>query len=113
MMPHIIIEYSENLSADLDISALTHELHGALNGMYNVTQDRLKTRAIRLDDFLVGTHGTSGKMIHITLKLMTGRTTEARKEMGGILASVTKKYIPAETALTVEIVELDKETYFA
>ncbi len=112
-MPHIIIEYSSNLLPHLNVQTLTEELHGALDGLYNVTQNRLKTRAIRLDDFLVGINGKSGKMVHITLKLLTGRTTEARKEMGEILASVTKKFIPAETALTVEIVELDKETYFA
>jgi 5-carboxymethyl-2-hydroxymuconate isomerase len=112
-MPHIIIEYSENLLPKLDVNALITELHGALDGLYNVTQDRLKTRAIKLENYLVGIHGRSGQMVHITLKLLTGRTVAARKEMGGILASVARKHIPLESALTVEIVELDKETYTA
>lgn len=112
-MPHIIIEYSANLTPPMDVPALLDEIHGALDGLYNVTQDRLKTRAIKLDDYLVGIHGQAGQMVHITLKLLTGRPTEARKEMGGILASVARKHIPAESALTVEIVELDKETYTA
>jgi 5-carboxymethyl-2-hydroxymuconate isomerase len=112
-MPHIIVEYSANLLPTLDINPLIEDLHSCLNGLYNVTQDRLKTRAIRLDDYLIGTHGKSGKMVHVTLKLMTGRPIAARQEMGQILAAVTQKYIPVDTALTVEIVELDKETYFA
>lgn len=111
-MPHIIVEYSSNLTPDLDVTGLTHELHGALDGLYNVTQDRLKTRAVKLDNFLVGVNGASGQMVHITLKLLTGRKVEARKEMGQILASIAQKYISLETALTVEIAELDKETYF-
>lgn len=112
-MPHIIIEYSANLIPDLDISALTRELHGVLDGLYNISQNRIRTRAIKLDNFLVGDRGGSGHMVHITLKLLTGRTVEAQKEMGQILASVTKKFIPSETSITVEIVELDKETYFS
>lgn len=112
-MPHIIIEYSANLTPKIDVPLLIRELHGALDGLYNVTQDRLKTRALKLDDYLVGIHGQAGQMVHITLKLLTGRTVEARKEMGGVLANVARKHIPAESALTVEIVELDKETYIA
>jgi 5-carboxymethyl-2-hydroxymuconate isomerase len=112
-MPHIIIEYSANLSSMIDVPVLMGELHGALDGLYNVAQDRLKTRAIKLDDYLVGIHGQAGQMVHITLKLLTGRPTEARKEMGQILANIARKYIPPESALTVEIVELDKETYTA
>lgn len=111
-MPHIIVEYSANLLPNLDVGALNQDLHNALDGLYNVSKERLKTRAIKLDDYLVGIHGKSRQMVHITLKLMTGRTIEARKEMGEILGSVARKHIPKDSALTVEIVELDRETYF-
>jgi 5-carboxymethyl-2-hydroxymuconate isomerase len=112
-MPHIIIEYSANLTPKLDVSSLMQALHDCLDGMYNVSKERLKTRAIKLDNYLVGLNGQSGQMVHITLRLMTGRTVAARKEMGEILASTTRKLIPEDCSLTVEMVELDKETYYS
>ena len=113
-MPHIIIEYSGNLTG-LNVTNLIHDCHHALNGRHNVTTDRVKTRAMKLDDFLVGVHGEKGQMMHITLRLMAGRTVEGRQELAKILYDTAKAHMPADkypnAALTVEIVELDKETY--
>lgn len=115
-MPHIVIEYSNTL-ADLDFKGLIHACHHAMNGLHNVTTDRVKTRAIKLDDFEVGIHGTTGQMVHVTLKLMTGRSIEARQELAKILHDVVREFMPQEkypnAALTVEIVELDRATYIA
>ncbi len=115
-MPHIIIEYSNNLT-ELNVTNLIHDCHQALNGLHNVTTDRVKTRAIKLDDFLVGVHGEKGQMIHVTLRLMTGRSIEARQELAKILYDKVGAHIPQDkypnSALTVEIVELDKTTYIA
>ncbi len=111
-MPHIIIEYSNNLT-ELNVTKLMHDCHHAMDGLHNVTTDRVKTRAVKLDDFLVGVHGATGQMVHITLKLMTGRSVEARHELAKILYDKAKKHIPESAALTVEVVELDKATYMA
>jgi len=89
--------------------------HTSIDGFHNITKGKIKTRAIKVDNFLVGTDGADGQMIHITLKLMTGRSKEARQELANILYKVGQKYLPKtdfpKAALTVEIVELDKETY--
>jgi 5-carboxymethyl-2-hydroxymuconate isomerase len=75
-MPHIIIKYSNNLT-DINITDLIHDCHHAMDGHHKVTNDHVKTRAIKLDDFWVGVHRAQGQMIHITLKLMTGRSIRA------------------------------------
>lgn len=115
-MPHIIIEYSANLT-ELNMTNLMHDCHHALNGLHNVSTDRVKTRAVKLDNFLVGTHDEKGQMIHVTLRLMTGRSVEARAELAKILYDKVRTHIPQDkypnSALTVEIVELDKATYIA
>lgn len=115
-MPHIIIEYSNNLPT-VNITNLIHDCHHALDGIHNVTIDRVKTRAIKLDDYLVGVHGEKGQMIHITFRLLTGRSVEARRELAQILYDKAKAHIPADiypnAALTVEVVELERETYLA
>ena len=115
-MPHIIIEYSANLT-DLNITDLIHDCHHAMDGHHNVTNDRVKTRAIKLENFWVGVHRTDGQMIHITLKLMTGRSVEARHELAKMIYDKAKAHLPKDkypnTALTVEVVELDRATYIA
>lgn len=115
-MPHIVIEYSSNLQT-MDVKALVNDCHHALNGIHNVTLDRIKTRAIPLEHFSVGVHEEKGQMIHVTLKLMTGRSPEARQEMAKILQEAARKYMPEgqypNSALTVEVVELDRATYIA
>ena len=115
-MPHIVIEYSNNLDS-LNIGALVHDCHHALNGLHNVTTDRVKTRAIKLSDFCVGTSDEKGQMMHVTLRLMTGRSIDARQELAKKLEDVVRKHLSVDqypnAALTIEIVELDRETYIA
>ena len=113
-MPHIIIEYSSNLT-DINITNLMQDCHHALNGLHNVATERVKTRAIQLEHFLVGTHDDKGQMIHVTLRLLTGRSVEARQELAKVLYDKVRAHIPQDKyphcAFTVEIVELDKATY--
>lgn len=113
-MPHIMIEYSANLT-ELNVTKLMQDCHHALDGLHNIATERVKTRAIKLDHFLVGHHGQNGQMIHVTLKLMTGRSSEARQELARILYDTVRTHLPQgrypSAALTVEVVELDKETY--
>lgn len=113
-MPHIVIEYSANLT-ELNVTNLMHDCHRALDGLHNVSTERVKTRAAKLENFLVGTNDEKGQMIHVTLRLMTGRSVEARQELAKILYDKVRAHIPQDKypngALTVEIVELDKATY--
>lgn len=119
-MPHLIVEYSDNLEAGLnvpafDVSALLQEMHAALDGKYNIASNRIKARAIKLNDYIVGDHGRDGAMIHVTLKLMEGRSVEARKELSSLLQAIARHHVSAtayqHSAITVEVVELANATY--
>lgn len=114
-MPHLIVEYSDNLDGALDVSALLREMHDALDGQYNISKERLKTRAIRLSDYIVGVHEREGAMIHITLRLMQGRTVEAQKSLATQLQDMARAHVKVDLlphcAITVEVVELVTATY--
>lgn len=116
-MPHLVVEYSDNLEGAVDMAALLSDLHGAIDGLYNVSADRIKARAIPLHHYIVGTHGADAAMIHVTFKLMQGRTVEARKELSSLLQQVVRRYVPEtkfpHSAVTIEVVELDTATYCA
>ena len=114
-MPHLVIEYSDNLNGDFDVRTLMQKMHQALDGKYNIASNRIKARAIKLTDYIVGDHGTDAFMMHVTLKLMQGRTVEAQKELSSLLQSIARKHISLEnyphSAITVEVVELATATY--
>lgn len=111
-MPHIIVEYSANLSADLDLNDLMKELHINLGDRESVDIKRIKTRAIPLDHFVVGVPDNTQPMIHITIKLMPGRGDDLKKQMAKGLYDIAKTYAK-DAVITVEITELHAESYTA
>ena len=109
-MPHIIVEYSNGL--ELDVTELLEHLHASIDSMHNVAMERIKTRAHRAQDYLVG-HGDS-EFMHIELKLMPGRTDEMKIELSGALLNAAQDHLSrftTKTALTVEVTDLHGPSY--
>lgn len=108
-MPHIIVEYSANLNVDLP--DLLTRLHNTLAAQPTVDKARIKTRALPVPLAVVGKDHTSA-MIHIMLKLLP-REPALRKTMAEALRDVAKPLIPSDCALTVEVQQLDADSYCA
>lgn len=113
-MPHIIVEYSQNMGPDLDIPELLGELHETLAAQ-GVDKTRIKTRAIPLLHSVVGHHeANEGHMAHATLLLLEGRDIPTRQAMGKALYEVLTKTFRApfsDCAVTLEVREMVKDTY--
>ena len=111
-MPHAIIEYSANLSAVVSENKITQAVHQAMitSGLFDT--DNIKTRAHSTDDYMVGSKARKGSFIHLTISILTGRTTEQRKSLSQSMITILKE-LAANVAdsLTVEIREMDRETY--
>ena len=109
-MPHIILEYS-NTVADVDIPALVNTLHDALAAQ-GIDKARIKTRAIKIDDFAVGDQGVQGQMLHATLLLLEGRDLATKKSYGDPLYEAMNAAAPTDCAVTLEIRDMNKDTYY-
>lgn len=109
-MPHIIVEYSQNLQGELDVPALLTSLHETL-AAGGIDKSRIKTRAI-VCEAVVGEKGLSGKMAHATLLLLEGRDIPTKKQYGDALHAVLKNAVPEGCAATLEIRDMIKETYY-
>jgi 5-carboxymethyl-2-hydroxymuconate isomerase len=107
-MPHIIVEYSDTLN--LNVPQLLTELHENLAAEETVNVARLKTRAVPIRDFIVGDKGPSGQMVHVVLKVLP-RPNEVAKRMACNLKTVVRNHVAPETSVTVEVVELNGDTY--
>lgn len=109
-MPHCIIEYSAPLAHEIDIKQFVQLVHhGAINsGLFE--RSAIKTRAIRCDDYQVGDNHL-GSFIHITIKIMPGRTDEQKQH----LLSAIYDSISAETvsvySLTLEVIDINAKAY--
>ena len=110
-MPHLTLEYSQNLTAKVRAAQLTQVGHEIMiaSGLFNAAD--IKTRSYEVTDYQVGQKGSEGSFIHATARLLAGRTVEQRKALSDALFDAIGKLFPEQTQVTVEIVEMDRDTY--
>ena len=111
-MPHLIIDYSANLDAALDLRALTDGLHAAAleTGVFPVGGCR--TRLARRETFAVGDGHPGNAYIHVQVRIGAGRPPEVRQKAAEhiferLKALTAERFARAPLALSFEIVEMD------
>ncbi|MFY3384937.1 5-carboxymethyl-2-hydroxymuconate Delta-isomerase [Paracidovorax sp. MALMAid1276] len=114
-MPHLTIEYSANLARYPEADTLT-ALNAALCAHPQVQDEAdLKTRFIATSSFEIGTAPAHRAFVHAQLRVLSGRTPEAKKELSDIIAAVLRERTPRPAGvmvqLSVEIVDMDRGSY--
>lgn len=116
-MPHVIIEYTDNLREDGNIPRMLQSVNDALLAHDDVIPiGGLRTRAIELKDYVVADGTEDDAFVHVTLKLGGGRSEEAIKRIGDALFEAVQNhfkniYEKRYLALSMEIVEFTRPTY--
>ena len=110
-MPHAVIHYSNNMSDTIKTNKVVSAIHQMMIDCGLFDAENIKTRAYATNNYLVGTKGNEGSFAHLTVSILAGRTTEQRKTLSESLLSALKNALPMANSLTVEIREMDKETY--
>lgn len=108
-MPHIIIEYAEQLLSDEKVSGLLETIHGAIakSGLFDASH--IKTRAYPFR--LFSNAGSDTPYIHIQARIKSGRDAGNKKRLADtILADIKKLTIPA-SVITVEVIDMDRDSY--
>jgi 5-carboxymethyl-2-hydroxymuconate isomerase len=93
-MPHIIIEHSANFSKDSIIN-LQVEIQNIMASITegNFDPDQCKARAHLFEDYLVGRpNQETASFLHITIKILAGRSLEVRKKLGEQVMNFSKKF---------------------
>ena len=114
-MPHLIVEYSRNLDGFPEARAL-EELNQAVTSSPELADEAdLKSRFVLADSFQVGTLGAGRAFVHAQLRLLAGRTPEAKQDLSGRIADVLRRLTPRPPGvmvqLSVEIVDMDRPSY--
>jgi 5-carboxymethyl-2-hydroxymuconate isomerase len=117
VMPHFVLEYSDNILEEVDFKEFFKRLHTLLveAGPFNLSD--IKSRAIRHQEFYVADGQESNAFVHMTLSIFKGRDLGIRQAVGEkLLAFLQEEFARSLQKLncsyTVEIREMDKQTYF-
>lgn len=116
-MPHLIIEYTDNLAEDGNIPQLLQSANKSLlqnEGIIPI--GGLRTRAIELKDYCVADGTEDDAFVHATLKLGSGRSEEEIKKVcDNLFAVIQEHFAPIfekrYLALSMEMYEFARPTY--
>ena len=112
-MPHLTIEYSNNLATVITPALLRIANHALLEtGQFEETD--IKSRALPFDCFAIGTSDTPRGFVAARLAILSGRSADTKREIAqALLAALEAAIKPGTLALqvSVEIVDIDRDSY--
>ena len=108
-MPHCIIEYSNGIEKYINPQLMIDAVYkGALTSELFEDED-IKTRAIAYDYYQTG--ALKKEFVHVTLKILTGRSLTQKIKLSELVINQLEKIDFQSTVITVDIVEMEKDTY--
>lgn len=110
-MPHLILEYSDNIDSTVKSAELLKRGHAVMIASGLFTASDIKTRAYKVEQYLVGEKRAEGSFLHASVKLLAGRTPEQRLALSAPLFDLFSAALPESTSVTVDIIEMTRETY--
>ena len=116
-MPHVIVEYSDNLAAQVPPRRLVDALHQAALQTGVFPLGGLRTRAVPREIYAIADGNPENAFVAVIARIGEGRDADTRKRVGAALMAA----LEAETAeafrtrglgLTVEVQEIDSTASF-
>lgn len=114
-MPHIITEYSSDISQDkiINLQKDIAEIFASMPNYFDF--DQCKFRSLEFGQYFVGKQDqNSSSFIHVTAKILQGRPDKIRKELSDLIfKNIQKNFLKAKDKfdISVEIFEMNKESY--
>ncbi|AHE67555.1 5-carboxymethyl-2-hydroxymuconate Delta-isomerase [Legionella oakridgensis] len=113
-MPHLILECSNNIASTIDFKPLFQTLHQLLADKLPTQITSCKSRVVIHDHYFIGNDFEHGAFIHLTIKILPGRTNELKSELAKQILDIINTNISQHhlnTATSVEILDLSPQ-YF-
>jgi len=128
-MPHLTLEYTDNVGQSIDFHALFAELHHMLASVAGISIDNCKSRAVCLDTYHVGDGQAQSAFVHLEIRLLEGRSAELKREIGARGLQVLERYfagslgerdlqitrdpqITRDLQITLEVRDMQRQAYF-
>lgn len=101
-MPHLIVEYSDNLEKWMNIDTLLGQLHQAADGTGIFQPATIRTRARVCRHYVVGTGTAQDAFMHLQVQIRPGRSDAVQWHLAESLMNVVKAAL-AEALASNEI----------
>lgn len=113
-MPHLVLEYTANLLPDFEPAQALHRMNTVMLASGEFEPDHIKSRAVRLDDFLVGDAAPGGFM-HARLHLLAGRDASTKQDLTEGLVAALRSCVMSSPVhpvqITAEALDMDRNAY--
>lgn len=110
-MPHAVIECSRNCLETVRKAECVAAIHRVMVecGLFDAVN--IKTRLYCTDDLQVGTKGSQGSFVHVTISILAGRSIEQRDALAKTLLETIRAPLANIDQVTIDIREMVRETY--
>lgn len=111
-MPHLILDYSQNLRDKTDLQALCEKLHATLldSGLFEL--GAVRVRAVPSEHFAIADLRDENAYLHMTAMIGKGRSGGQKRELGQALFETARGHLDdliaaRDFALTLELREIN------
>ncbi len=116
-MPQLTLEYSSNIIEDADLTSLLKKLNQVISEVGNIDIKNFKSRAVKRENFFVGTGSSADAFMHVEFKLLEGRSDELKNKICKTLLELLKENFNESVSklnlqITVELLDIKKSSYF-
>lgn len=108
-MPHIVVEYSATAEISGVINALQKCLFDAALSTGLFSEKAIKVRSMAFENYFLPEERSG--FIHINNKILSGRTTEQKQLLANVMLDALTRFNLSNTAMSVEVSDLHKESY--
>lgn len=114
-MPHIVFEYTADLSPLPDMGQVFKRVHAILDEVARAKVPNSKSRSIPVDSY-VGDGDPINAFVHLDIRLMEGRSDEVKEEISNrclmLLTDTLKDAVDRRNLqITVSVSDLERATY--
>ncbi|MCA0404321.1 MAG: 5-carboxymethyl-2-hydroxymuconate Delta-isomerase [Proteobacteria bacterium] len=111
-MPHLILEYSDNLNVKEGFNTLFKQLHYLLAEMLPTPLDNCKSRCMPQKMFFIGDQNPTNAFVHLTIKIKAGRADSLKTFLGEKALNLLTEFFKEKKRdlkinISVEILDLD------
>ena len=114
-MPHIRLEYSENVPALDNFQALFADIHRVLHEQGAIALDNCKSRARQAGHCYVGDGDPANAFVDLRIEIVSGRSEELKAVLAEACLDVLKRHYREHLAdqlqLTAGIYDIPRESY--
>jgi 5-carboxymethyl-2-hydroxymuconate isomerase len=116
-MPHVILDYTANLDAQLDATKLLRQLYEVMLTHADCRVEDLKLRAVRHEVFIASDGSPEKAYVYAAVRFLAGRLPELKKALGDALLQTLSEHFnqrpgPLAPQLCVELIDIDRACYF-